>query len=287
MSIDSGKIEGVGAARDPVGALRSALASAIAEPSDRLILGGFFLLVFLLDYAPRAVGPNAFPTVEFVAFLAIGAVAWGMDGARRLASWDYLLVALLALAVTHPWRHVAGLALTVFGLAYSWRADYRLAALGRLALGLACVDIWGFVLHAAVEEWMLPIETDLAYYPLTLLGSFRLIGNAISHDGGHTIIVEGACSAFPNLVLTALLWLSFLKIQGLPFRPRYWAVLALGLAIIVLINTVRLGFCAWSMDSYMYWHEGTGVTILAWTMLGSLLALFYVGLRSEPEERAA
>jgi exosortase/archaeosortase family protein len=179
------------------------------------------------------------------------------------------------LALAHPWRHMAGLVLTLIGVWFCWRRDARLAAVGQLSLGLACVDVWGPVVQAAIEEVLLPLETSLAFLILSRLGDFALIGNAISGSAGHTIVVEASCSAFLNIVATILLWLSFLKIHRQAAGRRQWIVLLLGVAWVVLVNTLRLDLCAWSSASYAFWHEGEGVAILEWSLLGGLLALFY------------
>ena len=90
---------------------------------------------------------------------------------------------------------------------------------------------------------------------------------------------------FLNVVATILLWLSFVKIQGQALGRRQWIVLLLGVGWVVLVNTVRLDFCAFSSASYAFWHEGKGVSILEWSLLGGLLALFYFGLGDEERTR--
>jgi len=266
-------------AQRPGGAVRAALAA----PSDRFLLAGFFLLLFGLDYLNRFFGKEEFPAVEIFALLAVAAVVWSMGRDEILTRWDHLALALAALAIVHPWRHVGDLALTALGALFCARRDPRLAALGQLCLGLAFAGVWSQIAQTAIEEALLPAETFLAYGLLTLFDSFTLIGNAISRVGGdHATIVEGACSSFPNLALTLLLWLSFLKLQALPVTTRNLCVLLAAAAILVAINTVRLALCAWSMDTYNYWHESDGVAILAWIMMFSQLAIYRFGLSGAP-----
>jgi hypothetical protein len=215
-----------------------------------------------------------------LAFLAMATVLRAIGEDRLLKRWDYLALALAALLLAHPWRHFGDLALTGVGALFCARRDPRLAALGQLSLGLAFVGVWSVIAQAAVEETLLPAETFLAYRLLTCFDAFTLIGNALARPGGdHATIVEGACSAFPNVALSFLLWLSFLKAQALPFSARNWLVFVAGAAILVAINTVRLGLCAWDMETYNFWHESDGVTILAWIMMLSQLALYAFGLR--------
>ncbi len=255
--------------------------SALRYPTDRLVLSVFFVSLFCLDYLPAVAGSEPFPTIELIAFFAIGSSLRRLGADSVLSRADYVLLGLAGLALAHPWRHMGGLVLTLIGAWFCWSRDARLAAVGQLSLGLACIDMWGPVIQAAVEEFLLPLETSFAFLILSRLGDFALIGNAISGAGGHTIVVEASCSAFLNVVATILLWLSFLKIQGQPAGRRQWIVLFLGVSWVVLVNTVRLVLCAWSSASYALWHEGAGVTLLEWSLLGGLLALFYFGLKDK------
>jgi hypothetical protein len=259
--------------------------SALRAPSDRLVLAVFFLSLLCLDYLPIPLGGQPFPTIALIAFFAIACVLRRLGADAVLSAADYMLLGLAGLALAHPWRHVGGLVLTLVGLWFCGRRDRRLAAIGQLSLGLACVELWGPVAQSAIEEFLLPLETSLAFLTLSHLGGFTLIGNAISGAVGHTIVVEASCSAFLNVVATTLLWLSFLKIGGQSARGRPWVVLLLGVTWVVLVNTVRLNLCAWSMESYLFWHEGAGVTILEWLLLGGLLALYYFGLNPARSRR--
>jgi hypothetical protein len=271
---------GATAERTTTGAAFRAL-SALCNPTDRFVLAVFFIALFCLDYAPSFASSQAFPTIELIAFFAIGSSLRRLGADLVLSRVDYALLGLTGLALAHPWRHVGGLVLTLVGAWFCWKRDARLAAIGQLSLGLACLELWGPVLQSAIEEILLPIETSIAFSTLSHLGDFTLIGNAISGAGGHTIVVEASCSAFLNVVATTVLWLSFLKIQRATLHARQWVVLLLGVTWVALVNTVRLNLCAWSMESYLFWHEGAGVTILEWTLLGVLLALFYFGLDDE------
>ncbi len=255
--------------------------STFRHPTDRLVLAAFFVSLFCLDYLPAIATGEPFPTIQLIAFFAIGSSLRRFGADQVLSRADYAALALAGLALAHPWRHMGGLILTLVGALFCWRRDARLAAVGQLSLGLACVDVWGPVVQAAIEEVLLPLETAIAFWILPRLGSFELIGNAISGAAGHTIVVEASCSAFLNIVATILLWLSFLKIQRQSAGRRQWIVLLLGVSWVVLVNTVRLDLCAWSSASYAFWHEGEGVTMLEWSLLGGLLALFYSGLGDE------
>ncbi len=259
---------------------------AIGKPSDRLLLTAFFFSVFCLDYLPRGFSTGAsFPTPEFIGFVAIAIVLKRLGTEPVLRRWDYLALFIASGAVIHPWRHMGGLALTGVGLLFCLRRDNRLAALGQLSLALACLDIWGQMALTAIEAKILPIETALAYVPLSFLNSsFSLHGNEISHPDGRGAVVAASCSAFQNMLAVALLWLSFMKIRNLEFSLRSFGVLAAALVMVALLNTVRIDLCAWSADYFEYWHEGPGVGVLAMTMLALALAIFYLGLAGADDQ---
>jgi len=253
---------------------------AVGNPPDRLLLAAFFLSVFCLDYLPRVLSAAvSFPTSEFIGFVAIAAVLRRLETEAVLRRWDYFALFVASGAVVHPWRHMGGLALTGIGVLFCFRRDRRLAALGQLSLALACIDIWGEMALTAIEPKILPIEAALAYVPLSFLDSFSLVGNVISHpDERRGLIVAGSCSAFQNMLAVALLWLSFMKIANLEFSRRSFGVLAGGLVMVVLLNTLRMSLCAWSPEYFQYWHEGPGARLLSLMMLALALAIFYFGL---------
>lgn len=252
---------------------------AIGDPSDRLLLAAFFLSVFSLDYLPKAfAATDFFPTPEFIGFAAIAIVLGRLGADRVLRRWDFVALFIASGVLIHPWRHTGGLALSGVGLLFCLRKDRRLAALGQLSLALAVVDIWGQMAMTAIEAWIVPLETLLAYIPLSFLNSYSLHGNSIFHPSGREISVEGTCSAFRNMLSVALLWLSFMKIRSLDFSLRSLGVLTAGLVMVVLVNTIRIDLCAWSVENFQYWHEGPGVGVLSMTMLVLGLAIFYFGL---------
>lgn len=260
---------------------------AIGCPSDRLLLAAFFLSVFCLDYLPKVfVATDFFPTPEFIGFAAIAIVLGRLGTDRVLRRWDLVALFIASGVLIHPWRHTGGLALTGVGLLFCLRKDRRLAALGQLSLALAVLDIWGQLALTAIEARLMPIETLLAYIPLSFLDSFSLLGNSISHPDGRGVVVEGTCSAFRNMLSVALLWLSFMKIRNLEFSPRSLGALAAGLVMVVAVNTLRIDLCAWSADNFQYWHEGPGVGVLSMTMLVLALVIFYVGLAGADERSA-
>ena len=182
--------------------------------------------------------------------------------------FDLAAIFAIAIIIVHPWRSIGALAITGLGILFVFcRSDRRLASLGQLCLGLAWIDLWGPIVMGLINQWLLPIETALAHLPLSLFGSFSLAGNVILGANGHDVLVLEPCSAFRNTIAMAFVWLSLMKILRLDFS--FWNVyiLAIGVAIVVLLNTARIGVMAFSYDQYIFWHLGPGLTIVKITML--------------------
>ena len=135
-----------------------------------------------------------------------------------------------------------------------------------------------------IEPWLLPVEAALGYLPLSLFGSFSLVGNAI-FGNGHGVIVFTGCSAFANTITAAFIWLSLVKIQGTEFRGWHFRGLALSIAAIMLLNTARLTLMAYSYDGYVFWHNGYGATIMSLAMLLVVLGFFLLGREPARERR--
>jgi hypothetical protein len=60
---------------------------------------------------------------------------------------------------------------------------------------------------------------------------------------------------------------------------KYFGILAIGLAFVVVLNTARIGVMAISRSEYLFWHMGPGLWIVKFVMLGAVLGLFYFSLR--------
>jgi hypothetical protein len=249
---------------------------------DRDLLVAFFASLFLQVYLWRAF-EGLFPlgAAELLGFAAIASMLQRLSSDRILRSSDYVALAFAGVALIHPWGRVGALVLTALGLLFTFRRERRLASLGQLCLGLAWLDLWGPLLFRVIEPWFLPMETALGYLPLSLFGSFSLEGNAIISDTGHGVVVGSACSVFANTIRTSFIWLAMVKVQGTETRSWHFRLLAWSLVTVIFLNTLRLGFMAYSYNGYFFWHESYGASIMAWTMLATVIGFFFFGLRRE------
>jgi len=270
---------------------------AVEKPTDRLVLMALFACLFCVNYgvqffnfgAGERLITSATYTVsgaELIGFIAIAAVLKDLKSDRLLHRWDFIAIATMAIALIHPWRSIGALIITCLALMFIGRNDKRLASLGQLCIGLAWIDLWGPLVMGLIDQWLLPVETALAYIPLSWFGSFSHVGNVILGANGHDVEILEPCSAFRNTMTIAFIWLSLMKIQRLDFQLRYFSILVAGLGIVVLINTARIAVMAHSYEQYVFWHLGPGLIIVKFTMLSLVFGLFYFGLQRKPSRAA-
>jgi exosortase/archaeosortase family protein len=265
---------------------------AIKYLSDRIVLTAAFITLFYLNYSSNPIEAfanndifqsRAIGGAEILGFVAIFVVLKDLKADRVLRWWDFAaIVAALAVgivaALLYPSKVFPAISITYLGLLFIARSDKRIASLGQLCIGLAWIGFWGALVLIFVKQWLLPIETEFAFLPLSLFGSFSIDGTEISNGRGFSVDVFEGCSAFHNTIVTAFVWLSLIKIQKLDFRLKYFYVLAIGLVAVIVLNTLRISIMAVSEGQYLFWHEGPGQWIVKTLMLGGVLGLFYFGL---------
>jgi hypothetical protein len=265
-----------------------------ARANDRVVLAGFFASLFLLYYRANLlnlIAGDILPAsrtlsgAEILGFLAIASVLKDLKADCVLRWWDLLAIVGIMIACIHPSHSVGAIGMTCLGLLLIARSDKRLASLGQLCIGLAWIDIWGPLALRFIEHWLLPIETALASLPLSLFGTFLVVGNIISNGNGHGIEVLEPCSAFHNTIITAFIWLSLMKIQKVDFHLQHFCILAIALAATVLLNTARISVMAISYSQYMFWHQGFGLVIVKVMMLSIVFGLFLFGLRNSRRQK--
>ena len=267
--------------------------------NDRVVLAAVFVTLFLLNYAG-----NLFDAVtnisavqndlthsrtitgaEILGFVAIAVVLKDLK-TDRVLRWLYFLAIIgVTVASFYPSSMSRAIAMTCLGLLFLIRSDKRITSLGQLCIGLVWIDFWGPLVLSLIGPWLLPIESRFAYLAVSLFGSFSLDGLVISNGSGFAIKLIEGCSAFHNTITTAFIWLSLIKIQKLDFHFKHLAVLATGVATVILLNTGRIGIMAVSRSQYDFWHTGPGLWVVKIVMLSTVLGIFYIGLRPQKRNR--
>lgn len=268
----------------------SQVRNAIDQPSDRIVLTALFAVLFCLHYGELlfvpAAGQRALHAAGLIGFAAVTFVLKRLGADRVLRWWDFVAITIAAITLIHPGHQTGELVLTGLGLLFIARSNRHLASLGQLCIGLAWIGLWGFWALSFIEQWLLPIETVLGYFTVSIFGSFSLHGNVILRESGNGLLVFEGCSAFHNTIKIAFIWLSLVKILGQDFSMRHFGVLAMSLAAVILLNTGRIALMAYSSSNYVFWHYGYGATIVQFTMLMVVLGTFYFGLRRSASQMA-
>ena len=83
-----------------------------------------------------------------------------------------------------------------------------------------------------------------------LHAGFARDGLAISSPTWSGVVVEEGCSAFRNVSLATLIWISLVKLDSLTMRPAYFVIAAAMIAATVALNTVRIAMMALSPEMY-------------------------------------
>jgi hypothetical protein len=266
---------------------------AMSCVNDRVVLALVFVALFSLNYTGNLIESilnisavdndlthsRTASGAQALGFVAVAVTLAELKSDRVLRWWDFLAVFCIAIASLYPSPILRAIAMTCLGLLFIRRSDKRVASLGQLCIGLVWIDFWGSLVLSLIAPWLLPVETALAYLPLSPFGKFSLQGATISNGSEITLMVTEPCSAFHNTVITSFIWLSLIKIQKLPFRLEHFVILAIGLVAIVLLNTARIALMAVSDDQYLFWHMGPGLWIVKIVTLTTVLSLFYFGLR--------
>lgn len=276
-----------------------AIAPLYGHLTDRVVLTALFVTVFFFNYATDLF--NAFANIlavnplphsrtasgaQLLGFVAVAVILRDLNSDRVLRRWDFVAIIGIAIASIHPSPLYRAVAMTCLGLFFIAHSDKRLASLGQLCIGLAWVSFWGAIVLSFIAQWLLPIEAHFAYLPLSLSGSFSLNGLIISNDSGFGLLVAEPCSAFHNTITATFIWLSLIKIQRLDFQSKYFVILAIAVAAVVLLNTARIGLMAVSESDYLFWHMGPGLWIVKIVMLSTVLSVFYFGLRPVQQRMA-
>jgi hypothetical protein len=260
---------------------------------DRVVLTALFVTLFFLNYAGNLIDAltnisavendlthsRTITGAEVLGFVAIAVVLKDLSTDRVLRWWDFVAIIGVTIASFYPSPLSRAIGMTCLGLLFVVRSDKRIVSLGQLCIGLVWIDFWGALILSLIGPWLLPVESRFAYLAVSLFGPFSLDGLVISNGSGFAIRVIEPCSAFHNTITTAFIWLSLIKIQKLDFHFKHFVVLGVGLTVVVLLNTARIGIMAVSKSQYVFWHMGPGLWIVKIVMLSTVLGLFYFDLR--------
>jgi exosortase/archaeosortase family protein len=196
-----------------------------------------------------------------------------------LSPSDLVVIAITSVAFAVPFRLAAAAPLTIVGIKLLFRRDPRLCSIGQLLIALVFYEWLGPMVFHVLSPLVLRAEAFAVQALLTPLGGFARDDLIISASNGHAIYIEEGCSAFHNLSLATVIWISLVKLETLAMKSFYWWILAAMAAATVALNTFRIALIAQSAGMYEFWHNGSGQTIVSFAMLATVLGIGLGGLR--------
>jgi exosortase/archaeosortase family protein len=225
---------------------------------------------------------------QYIAWYAIFYLLLCSDAALLSGRRDFVIGVMFCAAMLVPTSRIIWVVAT--GVAIYWYIfdlnDLKLRAAAIILGALSVQELWGHVFFNAIAYPLLCAET-------AVVGSFLEIikagtvwqDNVITGPTGYGIVIFGDCSAFHNLSLAMLCWITISKLRHQTWRKKDFGVASvIGLTMIIL-NIMRLCLMAWSLDLYRYWHDGAGSNIFA---IGASLLVLLASLYGSKsiEERA-
>jgi hypothetical protein len=225
-----------------------------------------------------AVDLGSIGVFQYMAWYAIFRLLVSSD-AMPVARWrDFVIAGALCFLVLLPTVRIIWVAAT--GIAIYWWlfsvGDPKLRAAGAVLAALSVQELWGHAFYRLVAFPLLSAETAVVGTILEVVrAGTAWEANVITGPTGYGIVILDECSAFHNLSLAMLCWITVSKL-----RYQTWGLqdVLVGIAIgitMIFWNVSRLCFMAWDVDLYHYWHDGSGAEIFA---IGASFSVLLVSL---------
>ncbi|BDV39673.1 hypothetical protein DSM21852_29260 [Methylocystis bryophila] len=204
---------------------------------------------------------------EILALCAIYSLVTAKTGVITLSRIDFAVISACALLMLAPVsQHFAflgaGLAGLYFVIHYPRRA--ALAQVGQLWLAIACYESFGRLFFKLVSAPLMQAELSM----IALIGP--PLGFPVSKDGIRLVSPDGwfifmleRCSAFHNISLAILMWLSFLKLASAEAERPQFAALGIAVLSIFLLNEWRMLLMTPSPTAFYFWHGGAGALLFS------------------------
>lgn len=221
--------------------------------------------------------------VSAVVWVAVAvAITLLREAAEASTDRDLLVAALVLPMLVVPIAPTAWLGLTVLAL-HICRSSVRNSAAWRggwIALGVTVPTFWTPSLFKLLSQPILMADATLVSWLVGLPREGNVVALA---DGSGSLWIAPECSSLANVSLAVLCWMTFIRAERLPVTRRSLAWCALGCALVVCVNVVRIGLIALRPDWYETIHGPQGAFVAGWTIL---LLIAGVGLAAVRSGRA-
>jgi exosortase/archaeosortase family protein len=225
---------------------------------------------------------------QYMAWFAVFSLIFKSDPTIKSCRADFVVGVILCLFVFLPVSHFIWMAAT--GAAVYWYLsspdDLNLRSAAIVLGALSVQELWGHILFRLLENPLLHAETAVVGSLLEVVRTGTVWhGNVVTGPDGYGIAIYEACSAFHNLSLAMLCWVTISNLQQRSWDIREFSLGALIGTVMILENVLRLCSMAWDIDSYHYWHDGAGSEVFAVGASLSVLAISLYASRSGAQTR--
>ena len=253
----------------------------------------------LVDFGSRSAFAASLAQQNLIYWLACYAVIYRLyasERASRASRFDCYLVLAICVSVFSasflPYRFGMGVLATITAgyFLITHGGDRNLKAAGAVLLALAIHLVWAPILFQLFTPELLRADAALVGEILTFLRpDIVWSDNSFHAPGGHSVSLIGGCSSFNNVSIAVLACATVAMLSRTQWVRRDLATVAIACILMILINAIRICLLAWSGESHLYWHDGTGAQILGivQTIVILLVAWWGVSSPSMPSRRAA
>ncbi|MEO6609156.1 MAG: hypothetical protein ABIN69_11885 [Aestuariivirga sp.] len=215
---------------------------------------------------------------EVIAFVALFNLASQLPNSEVLKPSQHLALTIASLAFLVPSFAALLIPVAVATTVLLKTPNPILRSMGQIFLAMLFFEAIGQVIFIAIAPYVLNLETLAVQEVMSWFWQITRNGPAIEVVGGQNIYLGVGCSAFHNLSLAALLWISLRKIESTrPFLVADWLILLAMALVTIILNTVRIAYMAHSKVDFDYWHDGNGSNHIAFVMLAAMLGTFLIG----------
>jgi len=184
-----------------------------------------------------------------------------------VSHWHYLMAFVLSLGLILPFSLSSWLCATAASLLwqFSLTSKQRQGSLGYAAIlvfALAIREPSAQLFLQVMAEQVLAIDAKLAFLLLDLFSDqVSLQNNIIVNNDGTNLIILTGCSAFGNLSLAMLLYLSLKLFWFEKLAKRDMFNIVLLIILVLLSNSSRLALMTLSNEAYHFIHDGLGADV--------------------------
>lgn len=173
---------------------------------------------------------------------------------------------------------------TALFLIITYSKEKETRCLGIVLMALSVHLFWAPIMFQLLYPEFLAADAAAVGLFLSIVNpDINIINNTLFSANGHAVTLSGACSSFNNLSLAMLGCISMIMFVRGSWQKSDAFWMALICLLMISMNVTRLGILAFDFETYKYWHDDAGASIIgiseSLVILGASLAAAYHGQR--------